>query len=236
MYKRILLKLSGEALKGDTPFGIDPQTVTSIAEQIKEVQELGVQVGIVVGGGNIWRGKTASELGMDRAQADYMGMLATIMNGLAVQDALEHLGVPTRVMTAITCNQVAEPYVRRRAIRHLEKGRVCIFVGGLGNPYFSTDTACVLRATEIGAEVVLMAKNATEGVYDSDPRKNPQAKMYEELTFAEILNKNLAVMDSTAASLCKDNNLNLIVFNTNNRGNIRRVVQGEKIGTLVKVK
>ena len=226
MYKRILLKLSGEALKGDTPFGIDPQTVTSIAEQIKEVQELGVQVGIVVGGGNIWRGKTASELGMDRAQADYMGMLATIMNGLAVQDALEHLGVPTRVMTAITCNQVAEPYVRRRAIRHLEKGRVCIFVGGLGNPYFSTDTACVLRATEIGAEVVLMAKNATEGVYDSDPRKNPQAKMYEELTFAEILNKNLAVMDSTAASLCKDNNLNLIVFNMNNRGNIRRVVQG----------
>ena len=236
MYKRILLKLSGEALKGDTPFGIDPQTVTSIAEQIKEVQELGVQVGIVVGGGNIWRGKTASELGMDRAQADYMGMLATIMNGLAVQDALEHLGVPTRVMTAITCNQVAEPYVRRRAIRHLEKGRVCIFVGGLGNPYFSTDTACDLRATEIGAEVVLMAKNATEGVYDSDPRKNPQAKMYEELTFAEILNKNLAVMDSTAASLCKDNNLNLIVFNMNNRGNIRRVVQGEKIGTLVKVK
>ena len=236
MYKRILLKLSGEALKGDTPFGIDPQTVTSIAEQIKEVQELGVQVGIVVGGGNIWRGKTASELGMDRAQADYMGMLATIMNGLAVQDALEHLGVPTRVMTAITCNQVAEPYVRRRAIRHLEKGRVCIFVGGLGNPYFSTDTACVLRATEIGAEVVLMAKNATEGVYDSDPRKNPQAKMYEELTFAEILNKNLAVMDSTAASLCKDNNLNLIVFNMNNRGNIRRVVQGEKIGTLVKFK
>jgi uridylate kinase len=236
MYKRILLKLSGEALKGDTPFGIDPKTVASIAEQIKEVQELGVEVGIVVGGGNIWRGKTASELGMDRAQADYMGMLATIMNGLAVQDSLEHLGVPTRVMTAINCNQVAEPYVRRRAIRHLEKGRVCIFVGGLGNPYFSTDTACVLRATEIGAEVVLMAKNATEGVYDSDPRKNPQAKMYEELTFSEILNKNLAVMDSTAASLCKDNNLNLIVFNMNNRGNIRRVVQGEKIGTLVKVK
>ena len=236
MYKRILLKLSGEALQGDTPFGIDPKTVASIAEQIKEVQELGVEVGIVVGGGNIWRGKTASELGMDRAQADYMGMLATIMNGLAVQDSLEHLGVPTRVMTAINCNQVAEPYVRRRAIRHLEKGRVWIFVGGLGNPYFSTDTACVLRATEIGAEVVLMAKNATEGVYDSDPRKNPQAKMYEELTFSEILNKNLAVMDSTAASLCKDNNLNLIVFNMNNRGNIRRVVQGEKIGTLVKVK
>ncbi|MBQ7641391.1 MAG: UMP kinase [Acholeplasmatales bacterium] len=236
MYKRILLKLSGEALKGETPYGIDPQTVASIAEQIKEVQQLGVQVGIVVGGGNIWRGKTAEGLGMDRAQADYMGMLATIMNGLAVQDSLEHLGVPTRVMTALPCNQVAEPYIRRRAIRHLEKGRVCIFVGGLGNPYFSTDTACVLRATEIGAEVVLMAKNKTEGVYDSDPRTNPGAKMYEELTFAEILNKNLAVMDSTAASLCKDNNLNLIVFNMNNRGNIAKAVKGEKIGTLVKVK
>ena len=236
MYKRILLKLSGEALKGETPYGIDPQTVASIAEQIKEVQQLGVQVGIVVGGGNIWRGKTAEGLGMDRAQADYMGMLATIMNGLAVQDSLEHLGVPTRVMTALPCNQVAEPYIRRRAIRHLEKGRVCIFVGGLGNPYFSTDTACVLRATEIGAEVVLMTKNKTEGVYDSDPRTNPGAKMYEELTFAEILNKNLAVMDSTAASLCKDNNLNLIVFNMNNRGNIAKAVKGEKIGTLVKVK
>lgn len=236
MYKRILLKLSGEALKGETPYGIDPQTVATIAEQIRDVQQLGVEVGIVVGGGNIWRGKTAEGLGMDRAQADYMGMLATIMNGLAVQDSLEHLGVPTRVMTAIPCNQVAEPYIRRRAIRHLEKGRVCIFVGGLGNPYFSTDTACVLRATEIGAEVVLMAKNKTEGVYDSDPRKNPQAKMYQELTFAEILNKNLAVMDSTAASLCKDNNLNLIVFNMNNKGNIARAVKGEKIGTLVKVK
>ena len=236
MYKRILLKLSGEALKGETPYGIDPQTVAEIAEQIKDVHDLGVEVGIVVGGGNIWRGKTAEGLGMDRAQADYMGMLATIMNGLAVQDSLEHLGVPTRVMTAIPCNQVAEPYIRRRAMRHLEKGRVCIFVGGLGNPYFSTDTACVLRATEIGAEVVLMAKNKTEGVYDSDPRTNPGAKMYEELTFAEILSKNLAVMDSTAASLCKDNNLNLIVFNMNNKGNIKKAVKGEKIGTLVKVK
>jgi uridylate kinase len=236
MYNRVLLKLSGEALKGNTEFGIDPMTVNEIAKQIKEAHDLGIQIGIVVGGGNIWRGKTAEGLGMDRAQADYMGMLATLMNGLAVQDALEHLGVPTRVMTAIPCNQVAEPYIRRRAIRHLEKGRVCIFVGGLGNPYFSTDTACVLRATEIGAEVVLMAKNKTEGVYDSDPRKNPQAKMYQELTFAEILNKNLAVMDSTAASLCKDNNLNLIVFNMNNKGNIARAVKGEKIGTLVKVK
>lgn len=236
MYKRILLKISGEALKGETPYGLDPDTVRSIAAQIKDVHDLGVQIGIVVGGGNIWRGKTASDLGIDRAQADYMGMLATVINGLGVQDALEHLGVPTRVMTAISCNEVAEPYIRRRAIRHLEKNRVCIFVGGLGSPYFSTDTACVLRATEIGAEVVLMAKNKTEGIYDSDPRKNPNAKLYQELTFAEILNKNLAVMDSTAASLCKDNDLSLIVFNMNNKGNIVKAVKGEKIGTLVKVK
>ena len=235
MYKRILLKLSGEALKGETSYGIDPQTVNEIAQQIKDVHDLGVEIGIVVGGGNIWRGKTAEGLGMDRAQADYMGMLATIMNGLAVQDALEHIGVPTRAMTALPINQVAEPYIRRRAIRHLEKGRVCIFVGGLGSPYFSTDTACVLRATEIGAEVVLMAKNKTEGVYDSDPRRNPNAVMYDSLTFAEILAKNLAVMDSTAASLCKDNKLPLIVFNMNTRGNIVKAVKGEKIGTLVKV-
>jgi uridylate kinase len=183
--------------------------------------------------GNIWRVKTAEGLGMDRAQADYMGMLATIMNGLAVQDALEHLGVPTRVMTAITVNQVAEPYIRRKAIRHLEKGRVCIFVGGLGSPYFSTDTACVLRATEIGAEVVLMAKNGTEGIYDSDPKTNPNAKMFEEISFKEILARDLKVMDSTAASLCKDNKLQLIVFNMNKNGNIVKAVKGEKIGTLV---
>jgi uridylate kinase len=234
MYKRVLLKLSGEALKGNADFGIDPITVKVIAEQIKDIHDMGVEVGIVVGGGNIWRGKTAEALGMDRAQADYMGMLATIMNGLAVQDSLEHLGVPTRVMTAITVNQVAEPYIRRKAIRHLEKGRVCIFVGGLGSPYFSTDTACVLRATEIGAEVVLMAKNGTEGIYDSDPRKNPNARMYQELTFNEILEKGLAVMDSTAASLCRDNKLPLIVFNMNKDGNILRAVKGENIGTKVK--
>lgn len=233
MYNRVLLKLSGEALKGNTEFGIDPITVNEIAKQIKEAHDLGVQVGIVVGGGNIWRGKTAEGLGMDRAQADYMGMLATIMNGLAVQDALEHLGVPTRVMTAITVNQVAEPYIRRKAIRHLEKGRVCIFVGGLGSPYFSTDTACVLRATEIGAEVVLMAKNGTEGIYDSDPKTNPNAKMFEQITFKDILAKDLKVMDSTAASLCKDNKLQLIVFNMNKNGNIVKAVRGEKIGTLV---
>lgn len=233
MYNRVLLKLSGEALKGNTEFGIDPITVNEIAKQIKEAHDLGIQIGIVVGGGNIWRGKTAEGLGMDRAQADYMGMLATIMNGLAVQDALEHLGVPTRVMTAITVNQVAEPYIRRKAIRHLEKGRVCIFVGGLGSPYFSTDTACVLRATEIGAEVVLMAKNGTEGIYDSDPKTNPNAKMFDEISFKEILARDLKVMDSTAASLCKDNKLQLIVFNMNKNGNIVKAVKGEKIGTLV---
>lgn len=235
MYHRILLKLSGEALKGETEFGIDPKTVSEIAEQIKDVYDLGVEIGIVVGGGNIWRGKTAETMGMDRAQADYMGMLATVMNGLAVQDALEHLSVPTRVMTALSINQVAEPYIRRKAISHLGKGRVCIFVGGLGSPYFSTDTACVLRATEIEADVVLMAKNGTEGVYDSDPRINPNAKLYHEITFSEILAKNLAVMDSTAASLCKDNKKQIIVFNMNKSGNIVRAVKGEKIGTLVKV-
>lgn len=235
MYHRILLKLSGEALKGGTEFGIDPKTVAEIAQQIKDVYDLGVEIGIVVGGGNIWRGKTAETMGMDRAQADYMGMLATVMNGLAVQDALEHLSVPTRVMTALSINQVAEPYIRRKAISHLGKGRVCIFVGGLGSPYFSTDTACVLRATEIEADVVLMAKNGTEGVYDSDPKTNPNAKLYNEITFSEILAKNLAVMDSTAASLCKDNKKQIIVFNMNKNGNIVRAVKGEKIGTLVKV-
>ncbi len=236
MYKRVLLKMSGEALKGETSFGIEPSTVQEIAKQIKDAHDLGAEIGIVVGGGNIWRGKTAEELGMDRAQADYMGMLATVMNGLAIQDALETLDVPTRVMSALEIKAVAEPYIRRRAMRHLEKGRVCIFVGGLGSPYFSTDTASVLRATELECDVVLMAKNKTEGVYDSDPRLNPDAKMYEELTFQEILNKNLAVMDSTAASLCKDNKLELIVFNMNTNGNIVRVIKGEKIGTRVKIK
>ena len=235
MYKRVLLKLSGEALKGQTEYGIDPKTVNKIAAQIKEAHDLGVEIGIVVGGGNLWRGKTGEELGMDRSQADYMGMLATIMNGLAVQDALEHLGVPTRAMTALPINQVAEPYIRRRAIRHLEKGRVCIFVGGLGSPYFSTDTACVLRGTEIGAEIVMMAKNNVDGVYDSDPKYNKDAKMYTELTFEEILSKNLKVMDATAASLCKDNKMGIIVLNMNVEGNITKAVKGEKIGTLVKV-
>ena len=212
MYKRILLKLSGEALKADSNAIIDPETVKGIAAQIKQIYDLGTEIGIVVGGGNIWRGKIGEELGMERAQADYMGMLATIMNGLSIQDALEGMGVPTRCMTALPIDTVAEPYIRRKAIRHLEKRRVCIFAGGLGSPYFSTDTACVLRATEIGAEIVLMAKNGTEGIYDSDPRKNPNAHMYSELTFNEILEKGLAVMDSTADSLCRDNKLPLIVF------------------------
>lgn len=236
MYKRVLLKMSGEAMKGETSFGIDSKTVQSIAKQIKNAHDLGVEIGIVVGGGNIWRGKTASELGMERAQADYMGMLATVMNGLAVQDALEQIGVPTRVLSALQIDEVAEPYIRRRAIRHLEKGRVCIFVGGLGSPYFSTDTACILRATEIGAEIVLMAKNKVEGVYDSDPRKNKDAKLYDDITFEDILSKDLQVMDATAASLCKDNGLNLIVFNMNTEGNIVRAAKGEKIGTFVHVK
>ena len=235
MYKRILLKLSGEALKGDTEFGIDPQTVNKIAKQIKDVHDLGVEIGIVVGGGNIWRGATAAQLGMDRAQADYMGMLATVMNGLAIQDALEHLGVPTRAMSALSINEVAEEYIRRRAIRHFEKGRVCIFVGGLGSPYFSTDTACVLRATEIGAEIIMMAKNGTDGVYDSDPKTNPDAKLYKEISFSEILAKNLKVMDLTAASLCKENKLEIIVFNMNKEGNIVKAVSGDKIGTHVTV-
>ncbi len=234
MYKRVLLKLSGEALKDETSFGINPQTVKETANQIKEIYDLGCEIGIVCGGGNIWRGKTGEELGIERAQADYMGMLATIMNSLALQNALEQAGVPTRCLSALEVQAVAEPYIRRRAIRHLEKGRVCIFAGGLGNPYFSTDTAAATRAIEIGADVVLMAKNGTEGVYDSDPRKNPNAKMYEELSFSEVLNKNLAVMDSTAASLCKDNGMKLIVFNMNKPGNIVKAVKGEHIGTLVK--
>ena len=233
MYKRVLLKMSGEAIKGDTPFGIDPATVQSIAKQIKAAHDLGVEIGIVVGGGNIWRGKTASELGMDRAQADYMGMLATVMNGLAVQDALESIGVPSRVLSALQVNEVAEPYIRLRAIRHLEKGRVCIFVGGIGAPYFSTDTACVLRAAEIDAEIVLMAKNKTEGVYDSDPAINPDAKKFDTLTFSEVLARDLKVMDSTATALCRDNKMPIQVFGLDDPENIYRAVMGEPVGTLV---
>lgn len=233
-YKRILLKISGEALKGQTGYGIDPNTVVNFAKQIKEVKEQGVEIGIVVGGGNIWRGKTAEGLGMDRAQADQMGMLATIMNGLAVQDALESLGVTTRVMSAISVQQVSEPYIRRRAIRHLEKDRVVIFVGGIGSPYFSTDTTAALRAAEIDAEIVLMAKNGVEGVYDKDPRKYDDAKLFNELTFSKILELGLEVMDSTAASLFKDNHMNVLLFNMNKEGNIYKASLGESIGTIIK--
>lgn len=234
MYQRIILKLSGEAMKGDTPYGIDPKTVKKIALEIKEVYALGVQVGIVVGAGNLWRGVIGEELGMDRAQADYMGMLGTIMNGLALQDALESIEVPSRVVSAINVSEVAEPYIRRRAIRHLEKGRVTIFVGGTGSPYFSTDTAAGLRAAEIGASTILMAKNGTKGVYDKDPRKHDDAKLYQELTLQEVLEKNLLVMDSTAASICRDNKIDIVVFDMNEAGNIKKAVMQEKIGTMVK--
>ena len=233
MYKRILLKMSGEALKGNTEFGIDPKTVKEVAEQVKRVHDLGIEIGIVCGGGNIFRGQIGQELGMDRAQADYMGMLATVMNGLAVQDALEALGVPTRVMSPLNIDDVCEPYIRRRATRHLEKGRVCIFAGGTGMPYFSTDTAAALRATEIGAEVILMAKNGVRGVYNKDPRKYADAEFLETLTTEEIIEKDLKVMDLTAATLCKDNHMKIIVFNMNEDGNILRAAKGEKIGTLI---
>lgn len=233
-YKRVILKVSGEALAGEKGFGINPPVIKQIAEQIKSVHDLGVQVAIVCGGGNIWRGETGAEMGMDRAQADYMGMMATVMNGLALQDGLEHIGVPTRVQTSIEMRQVAEPYIRRKAVRHLEKGRVVIFAGGTGNPYFSTDTTSVLRAAEIEADVILMAKNNVDGVYSADPKKDPNAKKYSELTQLDIINKNLGVMDTTASSLSMDNDIPLIVFNLNKPENIKKVVQGENIGTIIK--
>jgi uridylate kinase len=235
IFKRVILKLSGEALAGQQGFGIDSATITSVAEQVKEVVDLGVEVAIVVGGGNIWRGIAGSKKGMDRATADYMGMIATVMNSLALQDALEStFGVPTRVQTSIAMQQVAEPYIRRRAIRHLEKGRVVIFAAGTGNPFFSTDTTAALRAAEIEAEVILMAKNKVDGVYSADPAVDPKAEKYDTLTYLDVLNKNLGVMDSTASSLCMDNNIPLIVFSITEKGNIKRVVLGEKIGTIVK--
>lgn len=233
-YKRVVLKLSGEALAGEVGYGIDPKVISSIANQIKEIVELGVQVAVVVGGGNIWRGLSGSSKGMDRATADYMGMLATVMNALALQDGLEKVGVPTRVQTSIEMRQVAEPYIRRRAIRHLEKKRVVIFAAGTGNPYFSTDTTAALRAAEIEAEVILMAKNKVDGVYSADPSVDPDAMKYDQLTFLEVLNKGLGVMDSTASSLCMDNHIPLIVFSITEEGNIRRAIMGEKIGTVVK--
>jgi uridylate kinase len=231
-YRRILLKLSGEALGGESGIGIDPEAVQNMATQVREVREDGVQVVVVVGGGNIFRGLSGSERGIERATGDYMGMLATIINALALQDALEKLGVATRVQSAITMSQVAEPFIRRRAVRHLEKGRVVIFGGGTGNPYFSTDTAAALRANEIGAEVILKATKV-DGIYDSDPKKNPKAKRFATITYLEALQKQLKVMDSTAFSLCMDNKMPIVVFDFFRAHNLRRVVLGEKVGTLV---
>jgi uridylate kinase len=231
-YRRILLKLSGEALGGEAGVGICPEAVQNMAEQIQEVRDLGVEVVLVVGGGNIFRGLPGSERGIERATGDYMGMLATVINSLALQDALEKLGVATRVQSAITMAQVAEPFIRRRAVRHLEKGRVVIFGGGTGNPYFSTDTAAALRANEIGAEVILKATKV-DGIYDSDPKQNKDARRYSEIKYIEALQAQLKVMDSTAFSLCMDNKMPIIVFDLFRPHNLRRVIMGEKVGTIV---
>lgn len=233
-YKRVVLKLSGEALAGEMGYGIDPAVIQSVASQIKEIVEMGVEVAVVVGGGNIWRGMAGSAKGMDRATADYMGMLATVMNSLALQDSLEKIDVETRVQTSIEMRQVAEPYIKRKAIRHLEKKRVVIFAAGTGNPYFSTDTTAALRAAEIEAEVILMAKNNVDGVYSADPSIDANAKKYSTITYLDMLKEGLAVMDSTASSLCMDNDIPLIVFSIMEEGNIKRVIQGENIGTIVR--
>ncbi len=232
-YKRVLMKLSGEALAGDKGQGIDLETVSEIAQDLKEVHALGTQIAIVVGGGNLWRGEPASKVGMERSRADYTGMLGTTMNALVLQDALERAGVDTRVQTAITMQQIAEPYIRGRAIRHLEKGRIVIFAAGTGSPYFSTDTTAALRANEINADAILMGKNGVDGIYDSDPNKNANAVKFAELTHLDILQKGLKVMDSTASSLSMDNNMPLVVFNLNTPGNLKRVILGENIGTTV---
>lgn len=230
-YNRVVLKLSGEAMAGDAQVGIDPVTVKAIAEEIKRAYETGVEIGIVVGGGNFWRGRSSGD--MDRATSDYMGMLGTVMNALALQDMLESLGVDTRVQTAIEMKEVAEPYIRRRAIRHLEKKRVVIFSAGIGNPYFSTDTTAALRAAEIGAEVILLAKKGVDGIYDSDPNINPDAKKFDTLTYQEILTRRLTIMDSTATSLCMDNNIPVIVFGIDIENSIYDAVSGKTIGTSV---
>ena len=235
-YKRVVLKLSGEALAGKEGFGINPAVIKSIAEQVKEVAEMDVEVAVVVGGGNIWRGKVGSEMGMDRASADYMGMLATVMNSLALQDSLEQLGIQTRVQSSIEMRQVAEPYIRRKAIRHLEKKRVVIFAAGTGNPYFSTDTTAALRAAEIEADVILMAKNNVDGVYNADPVKDKNAIKYDELSYLDVIKEGLEVMDSTASSLCMDNDIPLIVFSIMEKGNIKRAIMGESLGTIVRGK
>lgn len=233
-YKRVVLKLSGEALAGQDGFGINPETIKGIVKEIKDVHDLGVEMAIVVGGGNIWRGKIGAEMGMERSQADYMGMLATVMNALGLQDTLENIGVRTRVQTSIDMRQIAEPYIRRKAIRHLEKKRVVIFAGGIGSPYFSTDTTAALRAAEIDADVILMAKNNVDGIYNADPKIDSHAIKFTELTHLDIINKGLQVMDTTASSLSMDNNIPLIVFNLNKEGNIRKVILGEEIGTKVR--
>jgi uridylate kinase len=232
-YKRILLKLSGEALMGDKGYGIDAGTVDFLAREIKEIASMGVHLSIVIGGGNIFRGVQASLEGMERASADYMGMLATVINALALQNALEKYDLPTRVQSAIEMRELAEPYIRRRAVRHLEKGRIVIFAAGTGNPYFTTDTAAALRAMEIGADVILKGTKV-DGVYSSDPVKDPKAKKYKQLTYLEVLKKGLRVMDSTAVSLCMDNNLPIVVFNLKGKGNIRKVIEGKNIGTIVR--
>jgi uridylate kinase len=231
-YKRIMLKLSGEVLSGKSGFGIDVDLAESVASRIKEVREMGVEVAVVIGGGNLWRGKQGLEHGMDRATADYMGMLGTVMNALAVMDALERTSVYTRVMSAIEMRAIAEPYIRRRAIRHLEKGRVIIFSAGTGNPYFSTDTAAALRATELGADVVIKATKV-DGVYDADPKKNPNAKKFDEMTYIDFLNRRLTIMDSTAVTLCMENNLPILVLNFWDPNSLTSAMRGEEVGTFV---
>jgi uridylate kinase len=232
LYRRILLKLSGEALAGEQGYGIDPEVLPRIAEEVKDVTALGTQVAVVIGGGNIFRGVAASVGGMERATADYMGMLATSINALALQDAIEKTGLPTRVLSAIEMRAVAEPYIRRRAIRHLEKRRIVIFAAGTGNPFFTTDTAAALRAAEIGAEVILKATNV-DAVYSADPKKDPAAQRLSRLTYIEVLNRGLQVMDATAISLCMDNKLPIVIFNLAVRGNIKRIVLGEPVGSVV---
>ena len=232
-YRRIVLKVSGEALAGEAGHGIDPIVTESISKEIAEVADNGVEVAVVCGGGNIWRGISGSAQGMDRASADYMGMLATVINGLALQEALEQIGASTRVQTAIEMRQVAEPYIRRRAIRHLEKGRIVIFAGGTGNPFFSTDTTAALRAAEIEADAIMMAKRGTDGVYDADPKTNPDAKMFDSLTYFEVMRRQLGVMDNTAITLCMNNHIPIIVFNIDTPGNILKASMGEGIGTYI---
>lgn len=232
-YARVLLKLSGEALMGSVPYGIDPHVVASLAQQIRDVVQNGTQVAVVIGGGNIWRGLAASSQGMDRSTADYMGMLATVLNALALQDALEDTGVYTRVMTAIEMKEVAEPYIRRRAIRHMEKGRVVILAAGTGNPYFTTDTAAALRALELDVDIILMAKNRVDGVYTGDPRTDPNARRFRTISHQDAIERDLRVMDSAALSLCRENKLPILVFNVSEDGAISRAVRGDSVGTLV---